>query len=937
MKRELLLITTFFVTILFAQFGSLQEITEDNRLNIENTNSFICKGDTIYTCFTEQGRTKFGISFNSGGTFEFTELFYYYDGFVYIGISNPELAVLSDNTIHVFGNTLEGFVMMTSSDFGESFTIELLEYSKKAKITQVQDDIYVITNNQPYNRNMIKSTPGQVETILNENRDENSYADYYNSINEKYLKQWNNFDKEVQPRTTVDDMFETAQQYGRRVVSDSSDIAYIELDGNTYHGYEGIIQFNGYDTLNVYSWYPANADQVQMAIDSNINWLEDSDIIAQNIIPNYETIWTEISGEIGNNDFFYVEGDLWIEGEVKGKHTWYANGQLRLLGDIYLSHTEVGDNPDGQYTIDDTLYYFSRPINGTDFIQMTTNNIAVIAYKHFHPESGVVINNNSDPTSGINIYASISCPRYGGNTNSDGHFTFEYQHPHGSTPDFIAPSPYTGNDTLYSYVDLHKFIMDYNDSMPSNIEGFAIHGNYPIDNSSCGFPYESEEYLNSLPNIDESYIFPYGTDYPWYNPVWPESLEDIVFERGINRFQGALLQAIRGFMHRSGTDSDNHQDNVWDIENYLYDGVHASTGYCKEYKYDYRIPSFGAFNSLGHFSLESTYSIMKLSDGEWSNLYTSSMNNYLRSNEDETHMATNESNLLIVKKNHDFLNYINSNDNFNSFSSGEIPEFYNEIEDIKLQGSRSLILSNNYDTHSDKFQLFIHEFDMVELSLNEIYYEEIPYQQELVVAMEIDSNGNPILAYYIENVGIWFKYNFSETGFNSEYLWDADFADMPNNMDLIQTESGEFSVILIDGISHGSSKLQFASGLLDVTDTDEIELPKPSVTLSNHPNPFNPSTEIKFSAKNAKEAKIEIYNIKGQKIKTFSVISTEAINGGVERSHSSFNSAQDDRSDLSVIWNGTDQNNHPVSSGIYYYTLELDGKVTASRKMILLK
>ncbi|NQV17307.1 MAG: T9SS type A sorting domain-containing protein [Armatimonadetes bacterium] len=100
---------------------------------------------------------------------------------------------------------------------------------------------------------------------------------------------------------------------------------------------------------------------------------------------------------------------------------------------------------------------------------------------------------------------------------------------------------------------------------------------------------------------------------------------------------------------------------------------------------------------------------------------------------------------------------------------------------------------------------------------------------------------------------------------------------------------------------------------------EDFQLPVFDLQLSNYPNPFNPSTTISFniSRKDAKHAKIEIYNIKGQKIKTL-------LAGNLEKGTHS------------VIWNGMDSNNKPVASGIYFYKLSA-GKETAMKKMLLLK
>ncbi len=92
----------------------------------------------------------------------------------------------------------------------------------------------------------------------------------------------------------------------------------------------------------------------------------------------------------------------------------------------------------------------------------------------------------------------------------------------------------------------------------------------------------------------------------------------------------------------------------------------------------------------------------------------------------------------------------------------------------------------------------------------------------------------------------------------------------------------------------------------------------PKILLSNYPNPFNPSTTISFTAEDAKNAEISIYNLKGQKIRTFPVILSEV------------------EGQSSIVWNGTDENNQPVSSGIYFYKLR-SGDIEISKKMLMMK
>jgi len=87
--------------------------------------------------------------------------------------------------------------------------------------------------------------------------------------------------------------------------------------------------------------------------------------------------------------------------------------------------------------------------------------------------------------------------------------------------------------------------------------------------------------------------------------------------------------------------------------------------------------------------------------------------------------------------------------------------------------------------------------------------------------------------------------------------------------------------------------------------------------LTNYPNPFNPTTTISYNLAVDTEAELTVYNTKGQKVKTL-------VN------------QQQQAGTRSVEWNGKDDNNNPVSSGIYFYKIKTNADVKIS-KMILLK
>ena len=378
--------------------------------------------------------------------------------------------------------------------------------------------------------------------------------------------------------------------HGLRPFDPDKDIVYVKITESSYTSMYGNIEFVSVDTFGVYSWYPTDTGWANFIVSNGGNWYEDTDHLWTNFVPIYDTLWTSGPSGVITNQSVWVESELWIEGVVSGKQTWGSADTVFVVGDITYSGTPLGEPPDDP---DDP--------NREDFFGLVSEKKILIRYKHKDPFNDMeLVQPNCDDIYLYGAYAAIGEGDeliYGDMAcHYDGIFTFQYHHTHGSTPDFRAQSPFTGNDTLYSYIDLHKFIYPPSTFVPPEIIGFNLHGNAPAGPyNMCGYPLEGwgfadpYGYSNSFPN-DGPYTIPYGTDWPWYNPVWPESAANIVTERGIIHIFGAIAQRRRGFVHRSGTDPYNHpaDPTEWDLEVFHYDGTHPTSGYNKDYHYDNR-------------------------------------------------------------------------------------------------------------------------------------------------------------------------------------------------------------------------------------------------------------------------------------------------------------------------------------------------------------
>ena len=108
----------------------------------------------------------------------------------------------------------------------------------------------------------------------------------------------------------------------------------------------------------------------------------------------------------------------------------------------------------------------------------------------------------------------------------------------------------------------------------------------------------------------------------------------------------------------------------------------------------------------------------------------------------------------------------------------------------------------------------------------------------------------------------------------------------------------------------------FASNRNDyLSEVQRIEVPFIDLLIGNYPNPFNPTTTIKFSVENPQNSSLSIFNLKGQIIRSFEITK---------------------KGEQEIVWNGKDDASKKVSSGVYFIKLKSDNS-NAVKKTLMLK
>ena len=105
-------------------------------------------------------------------------------------------------------------------------------------------------------------------------------------------------------------------------------------------------------------------------------------------------------------------------------------------------------------------------------------------------------------------------------------------------------------------------------------------------------------------------------------------------------------------------------------------------------------------------------------------------------------------------------------------------------------------------------------------------------------------------------------------------------------------------------------------GCIDVDEYPGL-IPTKYVLFQNYPNPFNPNTTIWFGIRKNGNVLLQIYNLKGQLVKT--LVSNEMKAGYHFKT-----------------WDGKDENGQSVSSGIYLYKFT-SGNTSITKRMVLIR
>ncbi|MFO7895718.1 MAG: M14 family zinc carboxypeptidase [Candidatus Cloacimonadales bacterium] len=237
-----------------------------------------------------------------------------------------------------------------------------------------------------------------------------------------------------------------------------------------------------------------------------------------------------------------------------------------------------------------------------------------------------------------------------------------------------------------------------------------------------------------------------------------------------------------------------------------------------------------------------------------------------------------------------------------NFESGEIGQYWN------FDGNQPwYITSEGYESNNSlrSGNISDQQSSAASFSLNVAAESEISFMKKISTEADYD-----YLRFYMDDqlLAEW----------AGEIAWSQETFSVPAGL---HTFSWQY--VKDQAVSSGSDCVWIDNIIFPQTagvNVEEDQLENIAVTqMQNYPNPFNPTTTISFSIpENSDNTELKIYNVKGQLVKT---LLNDQLAAGEHK----------------IVWNGQDENNQSVASGVYFYKLSSDGKNIATNKMMLMK
>jgi hypothetical protein len=146
--------------------------------------------------------------------------------------------------------------------------------------------------------------------------------------------------------------------------------------------------------------------------------------------------------------------------------------------------------------------------------------------------------------------------------------------------------------------------------------------------------------------------------------------------------------------------------------------------------------------------------------------------------------------------------------------------------------------------------------------------------------------------------------------------------EIPWNIGNFPQISGKVSIVDVQVAGYFGAEMSSETGDPyfigpNLSTMESKRIPDTHTLYSAYPNPFNPTTRLRYELSNSEYISIIIYDLKGEYIKSL----VNSIQGAGYRT---------------IVWDATNYLGQPVSAGMYIYTIQA-GEFRQTRKMVLLK